>query len=133
MASNATARDTCSVGRHQPLETATSKQHTSRSGFGMSSSNSNDMQESTQPGHICKSQAPPEVSSSLNRRPTATEYPITRIPYWEDTRIMVVTKTEAVGNLQGGWIVNKKKYLEYPKGWTGPRYDAAGGDDSRTK
>jgi hypothetical protein len=40
---------------------------------------------------------------------------------------MVITKTEVVGNTQGGWVVNKKKYLKYLKGWVGPCYDARGG------
>jgi hypothetical protein len=119
MASEAILQDTLNMGNYDSPSTATAKQHKPKPGIGLSSSNANYMQESTrseQKECVWQSQASPKASSSLNHRSTATEYPITRIPYWEDTRIMVVTETEAVENLRGGWIVNKKKYLEYPKG-----------------
>lgn len=46
------------------------------------------------------------------------EFPTERQPYWKDHEVNVVTETYAVVNKHGGWVVKKKKYLEYPDGRT---------------
>jgi hypothetical protein len=72
--------------------------------------------------------ATPNVSS-LPHRPNNKSFPATRQPYWRDPRIQVVTETRVVVNMQGGWVVDKKKYLEYPEGWTENRMHCANCND----
>jgi hypothetical protein len=64
--------------------------------------------------------------SSLDPRTTIGSFPTTRQPYWRDPRIQVVTETRLVVNAQGGRVIEKKKYLEYPEGWSGGREGSVG-------
>ncbi|KAF2828414.1 hypothetical protein CC86DRAFT_193084 [Ophiobolus disseminans] len=63
---------------------------------------------------------------------TVASFPTTRLPYWRDVRVQVVTETRLIINTQGRRVVEKKKYLEYPEGWSSEREDSIGdSDDSR--
>lgn len=53
-----------------------------------------------------------KVNNQSNQSPFST----TRQPYWKDPRVMVVTETHTITKPGGGWVVDKKKYLEYADG-----------------
>lgn len=60
-------------------------------------------------------------SSSSSSECNRSDYALlstTRQPYWKDPRVMVVTETYTVNSPGGGWVVDKKKYLEYADGRT---------------
>ncbi|KAH7400929.1 hypothetical protein DE146DRAFT_654406 [Phaeosphaeria sp. MPI-PUGE-AT-0046c] len=55
---------------------------------------------------------------STNNQSDHSLFSTTRQPYWKDPGIMVVTETHTISSPGGGWVVDKKKYLENAHGRT---------------
>jgi hypothetical protein len=51
----------------------------------------------------------------LANSPAPSTFPTVKQPYWRDPRAQVVTETRVVCKPQGGWVVEKKKYLVFPE------------------